>query len=72
MSNRLEHMAHGAEAYDDYELSEEQPEDFGCIFPDRCVMPGIHYPNECHTAEMMEAMEEALISDAEAQGTTTP
>ncbi len=30
--------------------TDEQPEDFGCDFPDRCVMPGVHYPNECHTA----------------------
>ena len=23
----------------------------GCLFPDKCVMPGPHYTADCHTAE---------------------
>jgi hypothetical protein len=23
----------------------------GCLFPDKCVMPGLHYTADCHTAE---------------------
>jgi hypothetical protein len=49
---------------DDYlgddNLSDE--EDFGCCFPGKCCMPGMHYRDECHAAEMMEQM----IADGEA------
>ncbi len=27
---------------------------FGCLFPDECCMPGPHWTDECHTAEMLE------------------
>lgn len=27
-----------------------------CCFPGRCCMPGIHFLNECCTAEMLEQM----------------
>jgi hypothetical protein len=30
---------------------------FGCVLPGECCMPGPHYPSECHSAEMIEAME---------------
>jgi hypothetical protein len=36
--------------------SDRQPEPPSCLFPGRCVMPGIHWPEECATAEMMEQM----------------
>ena len=26
----------------------------GCVFPGRCLMPGVHLESECHTAEMIE------------------
>ena len=29
----------------------------GCLFPDKCLMLGVHLESECHTAEMMEDME---------------
>lgn len=29
----------------------------GCRFPGKCCMPGPHYESECHTAEMLMAME---------------
>lgn len=32
--------------------------DRGCLFPDRCCMPGDHTSDECHTAEMMEQYEQ--------------
>lgn len=38
-----------AEDNDDW-LGEE-----GCLFPAQCLMPGIHYTSECHTAEDMES-----------------
>jgi hypothetical protein len=25
----------------------------GCLFPGKCLMPGDHFPYECHTAQMM-------------------
>ncbi len=28
--------------------------DIGCLFPCNCLMPGVHYTGECHTAEMLE------------------
>lgn len=34
----------------------EDREGFGCVFPGRCVMPGLHYESECATAEMIEQM----------------
>ncbi len=30
----------------------------GCCFPGKCCMPGPHYESECHTAEMLMALEE--------------
>lgn len=32
----------------------------GCIFPEKCCMPGIHYQADCHTAEMMEQINKEL------------
>lgn len=34
----------------------EERETFGCCFPDKCVIPGEHFPSECCTAEEMEAI----------------
>lgn len=28
--------------------------EFGCLFGDKCLMPGEHFKSECHTREMME------------------
>jgi hypothetical protein len=30
----------------------------GCCFPGKCCMPGPHYESECHTPEMLMALEE--------------
>ena len=28
-----------------------EPQEFGCCLPPgECVMPGLHFPSECHTA----------------------
>lgn len=43
---------HGVGFDENCEYCEGDPE--GCIFPGRCLMPGIHLESECHTAEMME------------------
>lgn len=45
---------------EEWEMWDDSPdydemEDFGCWFGTRCMMPGLHFPSECHTAEMMEA-----------------
>jgi hypothetical protein len=31
--------------------------EWGCCFPDRCLMPGEHMKSECHDVEMVEAQE---------------
>lgn len=36
---------------------DEERETFGCVFPGQCCMPGLHYPSECHTVEMIQDME---------------
>lgn len=36
---------------------DEDSETFGCNFPGRCLMPGLHFPSECHTFDMIEVME---------------
>jgi len=41
----------------------ERDEEFECCFPERCCMPGYHFPSECHTPEIMEA----LYADAYAE-----
>lgn len=50
--------------YDDLDESErgegtlfddiDSPTTVGCLFPSECLMPGEHFPSECHTAEMVE------------------
>ena len=54
--------AHGCAPWDDedglIEDYEDEPQDYvGCLFPDKCVMPGEYLVSECCTAEMMEQME---------------
>ena len=38
----------------DEEGGDELFEAGGCIFGERCCMPGPHFEDECHTAEMAE------------------
>lgn len=41
--------------YDDYASEDDGPPEFGCCLPPgECCMPGLHFPSECHTAEMYE------------------
>ena len=49
-------------AYDDFYDYEEYddtgglgPE--GCLYPEKCCMPGFHWETECYTAEDLEALE---------------
>lgn len=42
--------------FDEYYSDEDgYEEDFGCCLDD-CIMPGLHFPSECHNSEMLEAM----------------
>jgi 3-hydroxymyristoyl/3-hydroxydecanoyl-(acyl carrier protein) dehydratase len=50
--------------YTEHDAMEDEFE-FGCHFPDECVMPGLHFRSECHTAEMIEAYEAAGIAEEE-------
>lgn len=43
---------HGVGFDEECEDCEDDP--FGCIFPGKCLMVGLHLESECHTAEMME------------------
>lgn len=29
----------------------------GCLYPDKCCMPGFHWESECHTAEDLMRLE---------------
>jgi hypothetical protein len=43
---------------EDYLPPETRWEDeWGCLFPGECCMPGEHQKSECHTAEDLEALE---------------
>ena len=39
-------------------MCEDSLHEVGCLFPDKCCMPGEHFMSECHTAEMMELLTE--------------
>jgi len=43
---------HGVGFDEEREDCEDDP--IGCVFPGKCIMPGIHLESECCTAEMME------------------
>lgn len=40
---------------DDDFVETDELDEWGCLFGDRCLMPGEHMKKECHTVEMMEA-----------------
>lgn len=44
----------GARGGFDEECEDCEDDPVGCVFPGRCLMPGIHLESECHTIEMME------------------
>jgi hypothetical protein len=48
---------HGVGFDEECEDCEDDP--VGCVFPGRCLMPGIHLESECHTVEMIEQNKEA-------------
>jgi hypothetical protein len=62
--------------YDEYEdghlLIESEREDFGCCMRSRCLMPGLHYPNECHDVAMIQAMEAEATEDSPATPEVRP
>lgn len=35
-------------------------DDWGCLFPDKCIMPDPHMKCECHTAEDAAEYQEAM------------
>ena len=60
-----------AERWDGMEdFANEKLEEFGCLYGAACCMPGLHFPSECHTAEMLEAefAEQTLELDREKAG----
>jgi hypothetical protein len=36
----------------------DEREEFGCVFPGKCCMPGPHFTDECHTVAMIEGRED--------------
>ena len=46
---------------------EDHYEESGCLFPDRCLMPGLHFTSECHTVEDIELQEEENNGDEETE-----
>jgi hypothetical protein len=50
----------------DSDREPREDEEWGCIFPGKCCMPGEHRKGECHTAEMIEAF------NAEMEALATP
>jgi hypothetical protein len=53
---------HGVGFDEECEDCEDDP--IGCVFPGRCVMPGVHLESECHTAEMMEDAAPETVLDS--------
>ena len=44
---------------DQYDDEPREPQEFGCCLPPgECVMPGLHFPSECHTAADYEQDED--------------
>jgi hypothetical protein len=43
---------HGVGFDEDCEDCDDDTE--GCLYPGKCLMPGIHLESECHTVEMVE------------------
>ena len=73
-----EHGCAGCDDCTDYDDEPSEPREFGCCLPPgECCMPGLHYPDECHTAEDYEQTMNTLhptISikvEAEKDGTFT-
>ena len=40
--------------FDDDPVETDELDEWGCLFGDRCLMPGEHLKKDCHTVEMME------------------
>lgn len=64
-------VINGIEMDDGADEPNERDDDFndesllgpeGCLFPGNCCMPGPHYESECHTPEMLMALEEPSAS----------
>ena len=45
---------HGVGFDEDCEACGEDP--VGCLYPEKCLMPGFHLESECHTADMIEKL----------------
>lgn len=41
---------------EDDPIETDDLDELGCLFGDRCLMPGEHLKKECHTVEMMEQL----------------
>lgn len=40
---------------------EDDADGFGCHFPKECCMPGVHLRSECHTAEMLDEIQNETL-----------
>jgi hypothetical protein len=50
----------------DYDYDDEDLDDvyrWTCCFPGKCLMPGEHLRDECHTIEMIEAFNDERAID---------
>lgn len=54
-------------AEDDLEEREREEERWTCLFPEHCCMPFLHTSDECHTAEMAEAMMQEMLREEQNQ-----
>lgn len=52
---------HGIGFDEECEDCEDDP--LGCLFPGRCLMPGIHLESECCTADMFEVDEAGPLAE---------
>ncbi len=41
--------------FDPERYEDDQSDRWECEFPGKCLMPGVHTSDECHTSEMMAA-----------------
>jgi hypothetical protein len=47
----------------DFEDPIDEEEFWTCCYPDRCLMPGAHTRDECHTVEDAEAYYAEMFAD---------
>lgn len=46
---------------DKYDEEVDEMHEIGCCFPGECIMPGEHFRYECHTVQMAQDAERAML-----------